>query len=68
MGRNNRDQNWKNERNVLAAIESSDRKVPDMTAETSNWQQGSTNSATLKALIEQQQQQQQHLSFKHGGF
>ena len=30
--------------------------------------QGSTNSATLKALIEQQQQQQQHLSFKHGGF
>ena len=57
MGRNNRDQNWKNERNVLATIESSDRKVPDMTAETSNWQQGSTNSATLKALIEQQQQQ-----------
>ena len=43
-----------------------------MTAETSNWQQGSTNSATLKALIEQQQQQQQqqqqHLLFKHGGF
>ena len=65
MDRNNRDQNWKNERNVLAAIESSDRKVPDMTAETCNWQQGSTNSATLKALIEQQQQ---HLLFKHGGF
>ena len=54
----------------MAAIESSDRKVPDMTAETCNWQQGSTNSAMLKALIkqQQQQQQQQHLLFKYGGF